>query len=147
MADVYGEEFDIVCEEALNKINNFNQYYDAILIDEAQDFSQHFLQLCYKILKQPKRLVYAYDELQSLNNKKMESPEVIFGKNNYGNPCVQLQNKLGTSKQDIILETCYRNSRPILTSAHALGFGIYRNQGLSRCLMMLELWRDVWVMK
>jgi superfamily I DNA and RNA helicase len=143
MADVYGEEFDIVCEEALNKINSFDQYYDAILIDEAQDFSQHFLQLCYKILKQPKRLVYAYDELQSLNNKKMESPEVIFGKDNYGNPCVQLQNKLGKPKQDIILETCYRNSRPILTSAHALGFGIYRNQGLIQMFDDAGLWRDI----
>jgi superfamily I DNA and RNA helicase len=143
MASVYGQEFDAVCEEALDKINRFDQYYDAILIDEAQNFSQHFLQLCYKILKQPKRLVYAYDELQSLNNKKMESPEVIFGKDNYGNPNVQLQNKLGKPKQDIILETCYRNSGLILTSAHALGFGIYRNQGLVQMFDDAGLWGDI----
>ncbi|PHJ69176.1 helicase [Nostoc linckia z18] len=143
ISNVDGQEFDKVCEEALNKINTFEQYYDAILVDEAQDFSKHFLQLCYRILKHPKRLVYAYDELQSLNNKTMESPEVIFGKDIYGNPYVQLQNKSGTAKQDIILEKCYRNSRPLLTSAHALGFGIYRNGGLIQMFDDAGLWRDI----
>jgi len=143
LSNVDGQEFDKVCEEALDKINTFEQYYDAILVDEAQDFSKHFLQLCYKILKHPKRLVYAYDELQSLSNKTMESPEAIFGKDVYGNPYVQLQNKSGTAKQDIILEKCYRNSRPLLTSAHALGFGIYRNGGLIQMFDDAGLWRDI----
>jgi superfamily I DNA and RNA helicase len=138
-----GQEFDRVCEEALNKIKNYQRYYDAILIDEAQDFSKHFLRLCYEILKNPKRMVYAYDELQNLNKKTMESPEVIFGKDAYGKPLVQLQNKRGEPKQDIILEKCYRNSRPILTSAHALGFGIYRNEGLIQMFENAGLWRDI----
>lgn len=139
----YGQEFDSVCQEALNKIQVFEQYYDAILIDEAQDFSEHFLRLCYEILKEPKRMVYAYDELQNLNKKTMESPEVIFGKNAQGKPRVQLQNKPGESKQDIILEKCYRNSRPILTSAHALGFGIYRKEGLIQMFESAGLWKDI----
>ncbi|MEG3936114.1 MULTISPECIES: ATP-binding domain-containing protein [unclassified Microcoleus] len=139
----YGQEFDRVCEEALNKIKNYQRYYDAILIDEAQDFSKHFLRLCYEILKEPKRMVYAYDELQNLNKKTMESPEVIFGTDVHGKPRVQLQNKAGESKQDIILEKCYRNSRPILTSAHALGFGIYRNEGLIQMFENAGLWRDI----
>ena len=139
----YGQEFDKVCEEALNKVKTFERYYDAILIDEAQDFSEHFLRLCYEILKEPKRIVYAYDELQNLNKKTMESPEVIFGKDSQGKPCVQLQNKPGEPKQDIILEKCYRNSRPILTSAHALGFGIYRKEGLIQMFENTGLWRDI----
>ena len=139
----YGQEFDAVCEEALNKIKVFERYYDAILIDEAQDFSQHFLRLCYEILKEPKRMVYAYDELQNLNKKTMESPEVIFGKDAQGKPVVKLQNKLGEPKQDIILEKCYRNSRPILTSAHALGFGIYRKEGLIQMFESAGLWKDI----
>ncbi|HYX19212.1 MAG TPA: ATP-binding domain-containing protein [Nostoc sp.] len=143
LTNVSGQEFDKVCEEALDKIHSFEQYYDAILVDEAQDFSKHFLQLCYKILKQPKRLVYAYDELQSLSNKTMGSPEEIFGKDTYGNPYVQLQNRSGKPKQDIILEKCYRNSRPLLTSAHALGFGIYRNEGLIQMFDDAGLWRDI----
>jgi Superfamily I DNA and RNA helicases len=138
-----GQEFDFMCREALIKIKNFAQYYDAILIDEAQDFSKYFLQLCYKILKNPKRLVYAYDELQSLNNKTMEAPEDIFGKDREGKPFVQLQNIHGEPKQDIILEICYRNSRPILTAAHALGFGIYRNEGLIQMFEYAGLWRDI----
>ncbi|MEG4251562.1 ATP-binding domain-containing protein [Microcoleus sp. Pol10D4] len=139
----YGQEFDKVCEEALAKVKTFERYYDAILIDEAQDFSKHFLRLCYEILKAPKRMVYAYDELQNLNKKTMESPEVIFGKDAHGKPLVQLQNKRGEPKQDIILEKCYRNSRPILTSAHALGFGIYRNEGLIQMFENAGLWTDI----
>jgi superfamily I DNA and RNA helicase len=143
LANTYGQEFDIVCEEALNKIEKFEQYYDAILIDEAQDFSRHFLRLCYEILKEPKRLVYGYDELQNLNKKTMDSPEGTFGEDAHGKPRVQLQNIPGEPKQDIILEKCYRNSRPILTSAHALGFGIYRNEGLIQMFEYAGLWRDI----
>ncbi|MDB9512905.1 ATP-binding domain-containing protein [Kamptonema animale CS-326] len=137
------QEFDTVCKEAIGKIKKFTQYYDAILIDEAQDFSQHFLRICYEILKEPKRLVYAYDELQSLNNKIMESPDAIFGKDINGTPRVQLQNLPKKPKEDIILEKCYRNSRPILATAHALGFGIYRDQGLVQMFDYSGLWRDI----
>ncbi|WP_449420872.1 DEAD/DEAH box helicase [Phormidium nigroviride] len=143
IANGYGKEFDTVCKEALGKINNFTQYYDAILIDEAQDFSQHFLRICYEILKEPKRLVYAYDELQSLNNKIMESPDAIFGKDAHGSPRVELKESPTEAKQDIILEKCYRNSRPILATAHAIGFGIYRNQGLIQMFEDSGLWRDI----
>jgi superfamily I DNA and RNA helicase len=139
----FGQEFDSVCAEALSKIEKFEQYYDAILIDEGQDFSKHFLRLCYEILKEPKRLVYAYDELQNLNKKIMESPEAIFGEDTHGRSNVQLQNRPGEPKQDIILEKCYRNSRPILASAHALGFGIYRDNGLVQMFEYSGLWRDI----
>lgn len=139
----YGLEFDAACREALGKINKFEQYYDAILVDEAQDFSKYFLRLCYEILRKPKRLLYAYDELQSLNRKVMESPEAIFGEDSHGNPRVQLQNLPGEPKQDIILEKCYRNSRPILASAHALGFGIFRGDGLVQMFEYSSLWRDI----
>lgn len=139
----FGQEFDAVCEEAISKIKEFDQYYDAILIDEAQDFSHHFLRICYEILKEPKRLVYAYDELQSLNKKVMESPETTFGEDANGNPRVQLQNLPKEAKQDIVLEICYRNSRPILASAHALGFGVYRDLGLIQMFEYSGLWKDI----
>ncbi len=143
IANGFGQEFDAVCQEALSKIKTFDRYYDAILIDEAQDFPPEFLRMCYGILKEPKRLTYAYDELQNLNKKIMESPEVIFGKDINGKPYVQLENRPGEPKQDIILETCYRNSRPTLTSAHALGFGIYRDLGLIQMFEYAGLWRDI----
>lgn len=143
IANGFGKEFDAVCQEVLSKIEKFDRYYDAILIDEAQDFPPEFLRICYGILKEPKRLTYAYDELQNLNNKIMESPEAIFGKNTHGQPYVQLENRPGEPKQDIILEKCYRNSRPTLASAHALGFGIYRDLGLIQMFEYAGLWEDI----
>ena len=139
----FGQQFDAVCEDVILKVKKFEQYYDVILVDEAQDVSQHFLKMCYEILKEPKRLVYAYDELQNLNKNIMHSPEEIFGKNIHGIAHVQLQNLPKKPKQDIILHKCYRNSRPILISAHALGFGIYRDRGLIQMFDYSGLWKDI----
>lgn len=47
-----GQEFDAVCKKALTQLRErFLQYYDVILVDEAQDFSKYFLRICYHILK------------------------------------------------------------------------------------------------
>ncbi len=118
--------------------------YDAILVDEAQDFAPNFLLLCYEYLKPPKRLVYAYDELQNLGNRSLPPVEEIFGRNTDGTPRVVIQPaKAGKPKQDIILDICYRNSRPVLSSAHALGFGIYRDKGLVQIFENKTLWFDI----
>lgn len=143
MAKSYGKGFDVSCEKAHSEIKVFQQYYDVILVDEAQDFSPYFLRLCYGILNQPKRLVYAYDELQNISNKQMPSPEELFGLDTSGKPFVSLQNTQGKPKQDIVLDVCYRNSRPILATAHALGFGIYRKKGLIQMFDQHQLWQDV----
>lgn len=142
LAKEYGKEFESVCAKAINEINNFQDKYDLVVIDEAQDFSKEFLQLCYKITTKPHRLVYAYDELQNLNKKSMASPEDIFGKDFSGKPVVNLKNEEGKPKEDIILYKCYRNSLEILTTAHALGFGIYRNN-LVQMFENSSLWSDI----
>ncbi len=142
LTTTYGKEFDKVCEKALSEIDDFQSKYDLIVIDEAQDFSKEFLIMCYNILNEPKRLVYAYDELQSLNAKTMLSPESIFGNKENGNPKVTLKNETNRPKQDIILYKCYRNSLEILTSAHALGFGIYRNE-LVQMFENSVLWKEI----
>ena len=122
-----GREFAKVCEHALSQARESKQIYDAILVDEAQDLSPAFLRLCYELLKAPKRLVYAYDELQSLSGESLPSPEEIFGNNADGLPKVRFDDVNSNEPQrDIILAKCYRNSRPVLVTAHALGFGIYR---------------------
>jgi len=138
----YGKEFDQICLKALEEIDVFHEIYDAILIDEAQDFSESFLKLCYNILKKPKRLVWAYDELQKLNEESMRSPEEIFGYEK-GKPRVQLKNEPDKPREDIILEKCYRNPRPILVSAHCLGFGLYRKKGLVQMFDNPTLWREI----
>lgn len=140
------DPFSAACQKALADAKRPKPLYDAILVDEAQDLPPAFLRLCYALLSEPKRLVYAYDELQRLSGEPMPSPEGIFGKKN-GQPHV----RLGPG-QDRVLNTCYRNSRPILLTAHAIGFGIYRRPnraehsyplGLVQMFDQAGLWRDV----
>ncbi|HHW96330.1 MAG TPA: ATP-binding domain-containing protein [Oligoflexales bacterium] len=145
-----GKEFEGACQRALEQCPNPTGIYDAILVDEAQDFPPSFLRICYELLKREKRLVYAYDELQNLSTDSLPSPEEIFGKHADGTPRVRLQpNEPGKPQQDVILEKCYRNSRPVLVTAHALGFGVYRTPdpdvgtGLVQIFDNNQLWLDV----
>ena len=145
-----GKEFSMVCEYALSQAGRSRPTYDAILVDEAQDFSPAFLRLCYELLKEPKRLVYAYDELQNLSGESMPPPEEIFGRNSDGSARVQFNISEGRGpRRDIILNRCYRNSRPVLVSAHALGFGVYRQAeklndlGLIQMFEHSHLWEEI----
>jgi superfamily I DNA and RNA helicase len=125
-----------VSEKAIKETKTFIQKYDAILVDEAQDLSESFIELCYKFLKPPKRLIYAYDELQKLNE---------------GTPIRNPREFILNSKDefsDTILNRCYRNSRPLLVTAHALGFGIYRKNDKNETDLVQffdqpQLWKDV----
>ena len=145
----FGSEnaLDKACAEALAKTQDIQQRYHSVLVDEAQDLPPSFLRLCYSSLKDPKRLVYAYDELQNLNGASLPPPEEIFGDRQNGRPLVSCgvddQNQLG---RDLILRKCYRNPRPVLIAAHAVGFGIYRvpptndDIGLVQMFDQQELW-------
>lgn len=142
--------FGAVCTKALNEApKNCVEDYDVILVDEAQDFSPSFLQLCYRLLKNPKRLVYAYDELQNLGRESLPSLEKIFGENSVGVHVQMDYINDNFSPQDIILSKCYRNSRPALVTAHALGFGIYRTPdknektGIIQMFENSTLWEDI----
>lgn len=144
--DPFGE----ACNKALSDAKEFSPQYDAVLVDEAQDFSPAFLRLCYEMLRSPKRLVYAYDELQNLRSQSLPSPEEIFGLSEDGTPKVRFKPfEDGQPQQDIILEKCYRNSRPALVTAHALGFGVYRKppapkeSGLVQMFDQNSLWHDI----
>jgi superfamily I DNA and RNA helicase len=138
--------FDGVCQAALGALTTDVALYDAVLVDEAQDFAPSFLRLCYAMLRQPKRLVYAYDELQNLSGTSLPSPEEIFGQGADGRPLVSLGE--GESR-DVILQKCYRNSGPVLVTAHALGFGIYRGApagtetGLVQMFDQPALWEEI----
>ena len=142
--------FSTVCEVAIGQVSQSRPLYDAMLIDEAQDFSPAFLRLCYLLLETPKRLVYAYDELQNLSEESLPSPEAIFSGITGGPPLVNFTDAGGDGpRHDIILEKCYRNSRPVLVTAHALGFGIYRDpqdQSDTGLIQMFDnplLWTEV----
>lgn len=148
---LYGqsEAFRGVCAAALAAAPNPRPLYDAILVDEAQDFPAEFLRLCYSILTDKKRLVYAYDELQNLSGTGVPSAAEIFGINSKGQPNVTFDDAAYGTRRDIILEKCYRNSRPVLVTAHALGFGTYRTPpkpgttGLVQIFEQPDLWTDI----
>ncbi|HVJ52507.1 MAG TPA: ATP-binding domain-containing protein [Aliidongia sp.] len=142
--------FQGVVEMALASAKKDIPVFDAILVDEAQDFHSNFLMLCYRSLGAKKRLVYAYDELQSLTESTLPPPEELFGIDKNGRPNVVFSEATkGHPSQDIILEKCYRNSRPVLATAHSLGFGIYRDRdpktgtGLIQMFDRADLWKDV----
>lgn len=144
------ELFSGICERALRQARKSQSVYDALLVDEAQDFSPAFLELCYALLDGHKRLVYAYDELQNLSEESLPSPEDIFGKNADGSPKVRFDDLGGNEpSRDLILKKCYRNSRPVLVTAHALGFGIYRQSskpnetGLIQMFDHPRLWEEI----
>ena len=116
-----GEDpFEFVCKnlhEELKKQLDYKGTYDFIFIDEAQDFGINFFHLALKTLKRNVNtgfLIYAYDELQSLRAQvSIPSKVDIFGES--------------TSCKDINLDTSYRAPKEILTTAHAIGLGVYRD--------------------
>ncbi len=129
-----GREFEGACDHALQHNRHSDQPYDAILVDEAQDLPPAFLRVCYSLLKENKRIVYAYDELQNLSSEPLPSPITIFGEGARWDG--------EASRRDIILEKCYRNSRPVLTTAHALGFGVYRSPEAGRSSGLVQMFDD-----
>ena len=105
------------CRELLD--SDLSQMFDCILIDEAQDFPLVFFQLAYKVAREPKKIVIAYDELQTTNNITIPSFEELFGSTN-DVPNVRLE-----SAFDYILRKSYRNTLETLLTAFAFGFGFY----------------------
>ena len=143
------DAFAGACNHALAQARELRPAYDAILVDEAQDFPAAFLRLCFALLKQPKRLIYAYDELQSLTGLSLPSPQEIFRPHADDPDDLEFPDfGRGLGRDDIILDRCYRNSRPVLTTAHALGFGIYHKpvaEGRSGLIQMFDqptLWTE-----
>ena len=149
----YGDmAFDGICRDVLDYIKKYNisdPKYDAVLIDESQDLPASFFRLIYAATRPPKRIVWAYDELQNLGAYNMASPEDLFGRDEFDQPRVELRNRPDRPTQDIILPICYRNTPWALTVAHGLGFGLYRrtlNQDESPIVQMFDdpkLWKEI----
>jgi superfamily I DNA and RNA helicase len=142
----YTSAFNGVCKELLENLKDKTrvELYDAVLIDEAQDMPQAFFELVYLATREPKRVIWAYDELQNLGAYAMAPPSELFGVNEKREPRVPaLHENPDEPTQDIILPVCYRNTPWALTIAHALGFGIYRQTRLVQFFDDASLWRDI----
>ena len=143
----YGRDraFDGVCSEFLAATATYSlePIFDAILIDEAQDLPASFFQIAYKMTRAPKRIIWAYDELQNLSEVGMSTVDELFGKNANEQANVQLVNSDNAPHQDIILPICYRNSPWALALAHGLGMGTSRAEGLVQSFDDPSQWIDV----
>lgn len=137
--------FNGVCDELLSvaKQQASKPLYDAVLIDEAQDLPSSFFRLIYEFTKDPKRIVWAYDELQNLSSFSMPAISDMFGFDAIGNQRVKLANSPGQPREDVILPVCYRNTPWALTLAHAIGLGIYRQGGLVQHFDEPSLWTEI----
>jgi superfamily I DNA and RNA helicase len=133
---------DSCCADLL--VEEVPELFDAILVDEAQDFGKNFFRLCYQALRSPKRLVWGYDEVQSLEDLEIPTAETLFGKDAQGIPIVDLDGEYpGEIEKDMILFHCYRNPRPILVAAHAFGLGLLRKGGAIQFIDTVGGWRDI----
>jgi superfamily I DNA and RNA helicase len=139
----YGNRaFEGACDE-LNAVINAQgpkRLFDAVLIDEAQDFPTSFFRVIYNVVPNPHRIMWAYDDLQNLGDYEMRSEHELFGLDPAGRPLVTLRNEADRPKEDIVLPVCYRNTPWTLATAHALGFGLYRPQGLVQMFEEPSIW-------
>jgi superfamily I DNA and RNA helicase len=120
--------FGYACDELLKK--PIEKLYDFIFIDEGQDFPETFIKLCLRLCRKG-RIVWAYDELQTIFQAKTPKIESVLSGTDY----VGLE-------QDIILYKCYRNPREVLVTAHAIGFGIYGPK-IVQMIEGKEYWSDI----
>lgn len=138
--------FEGVCR-SLNRVvieKGAKPIFDAVLVDEAQDFPTAFYRLMYSTTADPHRIIWAYDDLQNLGDYQMRSEHELFGSDKNGNPYVSLKNEPDQPKQDIVLPVCYRNTPWVLATAHALGFGIYRKpEGLVQIFAEPSIWERI----
>ncbi|MGB7440829.1 MAG: DNA/RNA helicase, partial [Coleofasciculaceae cyanobacterium] len=131
--------------------------YDAILIDEGQDLivdshlkfqgKQPFYWMAYQALRpvdltQPeqRRLIWGYDEAQSLKSLNIPTASELFGEE-LGN-LVTGQYSSGIRKSEIMYR-CYRTPGPILTAAHGIGMGLLRPGGMLTGLTRREDWQAI----
>lgn len=120
--------------------------FDAILIDEGQDLvtddelkyqdKQAIYWMAYQALRpvdpeqpQARRLIWAYDEAQSLDTLKIPTIKELFGENLNGLLSQGSQYNGGIKKSEVMLR-CYRTPGSILTAAHAIGMGLLRKEGM-----------------
>jgi len=118
--------------------------WDAILVDEAQDFGPEFLNLCREALTDANRLIWAYDEAQDLGSLKAPSPTNVFGTDENGDPVLDLSGTYKNGPQKThIMRRSYRAPRSLLMAAHALGMGLKRDEGPVQTITRQDGWENL----
>jgi superfamily I DNA and RNA helicase len=137
------QPFAAACAELTTKA--LAQEYDYVLVDEAQDFPPEFFRLLTAITKEPRRIYFAYDEMQSLTNIEIPDPKELFGLRADGTPVVDIEGEPypGEIDRDFVLHRSYRCPRDVLLLAHAVGLGIHAPTGCVQMLGSRESWEAV----
>jgi superfamily I DNA and RNA helicase len=147
--------------------------YDAILVDEGQDLvaderfkyvgKQPFYWLAYQALRPAKqaaearalfeeaqrdtsgqrRLIWAYDEAQSLDSLTIPTYREVFGEAVSQQMLAGGVSYVGGISKNEVMPKCYRTPGPILTAAHSIGMGLLRPQGMISGLTTKEDWRNL----
>ncbi|MBD2492103.1 DEAD/DEAH box helicase [Aulosira sp. FACHB-615] len=141
------EALALACKNLLDN-TNFTPIFDAILIDEGQDLivdnhlkfegRQPFYWMAYQALRpvnsnlpEQRRLIWAYDEAQSLNSLVIPTSKEVLG--------TELSQLIGGRggafyegriRKAHIIRRSYRCPGTILMAAHAIGMGLLRPNGL-----------------
>ncbi len=116
----YSTTFDAICRLALNeleKITPLEPCFDYILIDESQDFTESFFQLCEKVNR--KCVYVAGDIFQNVFDSE----------------------DISKVEPQFLLNKCYRTDPKTLMCAHAIGMGLFEPNGKLRWLTD-RAWND-----
>ncbi|MFK0732946.1 MAG: ATP-binding domain-containing protein [Gloeotrichia echinulata IR180] len=133
--------------------------FDAILIDEGQDLvaeddlkyqdKQAIYWLAYQTLRpvtdqkpEERRLIWAYDEAQSLDTLAVPKAKEVFGEN-LSNLLNKQPQYPGGIKRSEVMRRCYRTPGPILTAAHAIGMGLLRPEGMLTGITNKDDWNRI----
>lgn len=128
-----GDSLQYIYRDLLSKLRGaIKPEYDLILIDEAQDFPPEVFEIAFLLAKgegSQKRIIWAYDEFQSLRETEIKGPADLFGKSSSGAPnlpdSVLAGKYAGDIPKDFVLPNCYRTPRPVLMTAHGVAMGLY----------------------
>lgn len=142
------------------------QVFDAVLIDEGQDLvheevaltfeeKQAFYWMAYQSLRpvardslfetgepEARRLIWAYDEAQSLDTLTIPTTKAIFGEEGANIFGTGPTYKGGINKSEV-MHRCYRTPGPVLLAAHALGMGLLREGGMLAGLTTGADWKSL----
>lgn len=145
-----------VCYRLLKSGKKLEPLFDAVLIDEGQDLvidnpqlmyeeKQPIYWLIYQSLKcsdpdntEMRRLIWAYDEAQTLDTLKIPEAKEFFGDSGL----LQRSYKGGILKSRI-MRRCFRTPRPVLMLAQGLGMGLMRKERILCGISTQEEWKDI----
>ncbi len=147
-----------LCKRLLEEIK-IEPLFDAILIDEGQDLvaednlkyqdKQAIYWLAYQALRpadpqnpEERRLIWAYDEAQSLDSLAVPKAKEVFG-DNLSNLLSKQPQYPGGIKRSEVMRRCYRTPGPILTAAHAIGMGLLRPEGMLAGITNQKAWKEI----